>query len=58
MKAGDENAIPLCFTCHRALHDFGDEMEFFNIKTEDRTLGKEKAMQLWFSSPAYKGEQE
>lgn len=58
MKATDKNASPLCPEHHRELHGFGDEMEFFNIKTGDPAFGKVIAMQLWFKSPAYKEQQD
>lgn len=53
LKAGDQNAVPLCPAHHRALHMAGDEFHFFECETGDRHHGKVKAMELWFKSPAY-----
>ena len=36
----------------------GDEMEYFREMTGDRATGKTKAMELWFKSPAYRGNEQ
>lgn len=58
MKSGDQNVVPLCNKHHRQLHMRGDEMEYFREMTGDRATGKTKAMELWFKSPAYRGNEQ
>jgi len=54
MKAGDQNAVPLCPEHHRELHHYGDEYAYFEWACNDPQEGKLKGMELWFKSPAYK----
>lgn len=54
MKAGDQNAIPLCPDHHRALHHAGNEERFFAEETGDESFGRLLAMKLWYSSPHYR----
>lgn len=54
MKAGDQNAIPLCPHHHRALHHAGNEERFFAEVTGDESFGRLLAMKLWYSSPHYR----
>ena len=54
MKAGDQNAVPLCATHHRELHHHGDEFYYFESRIGDRHAGKMLAMRLWLSSPFYR----
>lgn len=54
MKAGDQNAVPLCTTHHRELHNAGDEDFFFERYLGEQRAGRLLAMKHWFSSPAYK----
>tara|TARA_Y100001972_G_scaffold27563_1_gene33889 strand:+ start:824 stop:1135 length:312 start_codon:yes stop_codon:yes gene_type:complete len=54
MKAGDENAIPLCFEHHRDLHAVGNEANFFKLKGLSENYGKALAYGLWLRSPYFK----
>lgn len=54
MKAGDENAIPLCATHHSELHHRGDELAFFSESGYSPNYGKALAYGLWLASPYYK----
>ena len=54
MKAGDENAIPLCTKHHADLHARGDELAFFVESGYSPNHGKAIAMGLWLGSPFYK----
>jgi len=35
LKVGDEWTVPLCFECHDALHRYGDEQTWWDIKGVD-----------------------
>lgn len=54
LKAGDQNAVPLCPTHHRELHHYGDEFAYFEWVLQEPHAGKHRAMELWFKSPQYK----
>ena len=58
MKAGDENAIPLCAKHHRELHNRGDENAFFEECGYSPNYGKALAYGLWLGSPFYKEKKE
>lgn len=53
MKAGDQNAVPLCPRHHRELHMRGDEYVYFEDACGDQHAGKLKAMELWYKSPVW-----
>ena len=44
LRAGDDKVLPLCFECHRKLHDYGDETWFLEQHGID---GLDLAAQLW-----------
>tara|TARA_R100000049_G_C1891313_1_gene44285 strand:- start:470 stop:640 length:171 start_codon:yes stop_codon:yes gene_type:complete len=52
-KANDRNLIPLCRKHHRYLHDYGNEMKFFEKATGRADFGKTTAQAFWMSSPHY-----
>jgi len=54
MRAGDDNAVPLCSDHHRALHARGDEIAFFEETLGDGEAGQFTARSLWYRSPSYK----
>lgn len=48
LKAGDNNAIPLCMYHHQLLHTkFGDEYKFFANYGLKKDFGKKKAKELF-----------
>ena len=52
-KAGDQNCLPMCDGCHRALHSRGDEDAFFAEQTGYPEFGRRWAEKLWLDSPHY-----
>ncbi len=54
MKAGDENAMPLCQRHHIMLHKRGDEEAFFEEKQGSPSWGRATSQSLWYRSPAFK----
>ena len=54
MKAGDENAIPLCAQHHHELDHRGDEEAFFMDCGFSKNYGKALAYGMWLASPFYK----
>jgi len=55
MRAGDENAVPLCRSHHSELHTkYGNESKFFESLMGDESAGKNRARLLCYSSPAYR----
>lgn len=54
MKAGDENAIPLCAQHHHELHQRGDEEAFFLDFGFSKNYGKAIAYGIWLASPFYR----
>lgn len=53
MKSSDYNVVPLCHTCHRELHDMGDEHKYFLKKQDSHKSGANYSRLLWLRSPAY-----
>ena len=53
LRAGDKDAIPLCFDCHRELHLNGNENKYFKLITDNENFGREKCQELWKESPYY-----
>jgi len=53
MKASDKNIIPLCFAHHQALHNRGNESDFFRLCVGDSDFGKKVAQVIWFTSPYF-----
>tara|TARA_Y100001938_G_C8023272_1_gene396539 strand:+ start:329 stop:661 length:333 start_codon:yes stop_codon:yes gene_type:complete len=53
MKASDKNVIPLCFAHHQALHNRGNELEFFRLAMDDENYGKKVAEIVWLTSPYF-----
>jgi hypothetical protein len=50
-KAGDQNCLPMCDGCHRALHARGDEDAFFQEQTGYPEFGRIWSQKLWEDSP-------
>ncbi len=51
IKSSDRNCIPLCWKHHQALHQHGDEKEFFKNITGNEEFGTEIAQCYWRISP-------
>ena len=52
-RAGDDNVIPLCGTCHAKLHSMGSEEKFFLKTMGRRDHGQFFARLIWLNSPHY-----
>ena len=53
MKASDKNVIPLCFAHHQALHNRGNEFDFFRLAMGDENYGQKVAEVVWLTSPYF-----